>query len=184
MGFKSILKTVALVSVPVGITFLDCVGYVARVEGKIRLREVHNIKTIFFKGVSMQPALNPEAGITDYVFLSSWKVRDFQLNRGDIVALISPKDPEQKIIKRIVGLQGELVRTLSYRKEFVRVPEGHCWVEGDHTGNSLDSNTFGPVALGLITSRATLVVWPPSRWQVLSSDLPKKRIPMKLSELK
>lgn len=132
----------------------------------------------------MQPALNPEAGKTDYVFLSSWKVRDYQINRGDIVALISPKDPEQKIIKRVVGLQGELVKTLSYKKEFVRVPEGHCWVEGDHTGNSLDSNTFGPVAQGLITAKATLVVWPPSRWQVLSTELPKKRIPLKLSELK
>lgn len=33
MGFKNILKTVALVSVPIGVTFLDCVGYVARVEG-------------------------------------------------------------------------------------------------------------------------------------------------------
>lgn len=187
MGFKAILKTVALVSVPIGVTFLDCFGYVARVEGKLdfKKRDSHEIKYFFFnKGVSMQPALNPEAGITDYVFLSSWKVRDFQLNRGDIVALISPKDPDQKIIKRIVGLQGELVRTLSYRKEFVRVPEGHCWVEGDHTGNSLDSNTFGPVAQGLITARATLVVWPPSRWQSIKSDLPKTRIRMKLSELK
>lgn len=132
----------------------------------------------------MQPVLNPEAGVTDYVFLSSWKVRDFDLNRGDIVALISPKDPEQKIIKRIVGLPGEMVRTLSYKKEFVRIPDGHCWVEGDHTGNSLDSNTFGPVAQGLITARATLVVWPPSRWQVLSSDPPRKRLHMKFSELK
>uniref|UniRef100_T1H1T8 Mitochondrial inner membrane protease subunit 2 n=1 Tax=Megaselia scalaris TaxID=36166 RepID=T1H1T8_MEGSC len=58
-------------------------------------------------------------------------------------------------IKRVVGLQGELVKTLSYKKEFVRVPEGHCWVEGDHTAGG-----------------------------GLSTELPKKRIPLKLSELK
>ena len=31
-------------------------------------------------------------------------------------------------------MQGDVVETLGYKKPFVRVPEGHCWVEGDHTG--------------------------------------------------
>ena len=26
------------------------------------------------------------------------------------------------------------------------VPPGHCWLEGDHHGQSLDSNLFGPVS--------------------------------------
>lgn len=82
----------------------------------------------------MQPALNPDIEKTDYVFLSRWAVRNLNVNRGDIVSLISPKDPDQKIIKRVVGLQGDVVSTLGYKKPFVRIPEGHCWVEGDHTG--------------------------------------------------
>lgn len=79
-----------VIGVPIGITFLDSVGYVARVDG-----------------ISMQPALNPDRNRTDYVFLNHWVVRSFAVQRGDIVCLISPKDPKQKIIKRIVGLQGK-----------------------------------------------------------------------------
>lgn len=89
----------------------------------------------------MQPALNPESSDSaDYVFLSRWAVRNNNVQRGDIVSLISPKDPGQKIIKRVVGMQGDVVSTLGYKQEIVRVPEGHCWVEGDHNGHSLGIN--------------------------------------------
>lgn len=146
--------------VPVGITFVDVVGYVARVDG-----------------TSMQPALNP-ASITDYVFLNRWSVRFYEVARGDVVALTSPKDPDQKLIKRIVGLEGDIINTHNYKSPFVRVPEGHCWVEGDHTGHSMDSNLFGPVSIGLITAKATAIVWPPNRWQSIKSFLPSARAPM------
>lgn len=82
----------------------------------------------------MQPALNPDENISDYVFLSRWAIRDLNVKRGDIISLVSPKDPDTKIIKRVVALQGDVVSTIGYKKPFVRVPEGHCWVEGDHTG--------------------------------------------------
>ncbi|XP_055310619.1 mitochondrial inner membrane protease subunit 2 [Sitodiplosis mosellana] len=152
-----ILKTVAL-SLPVMVTFVDSVGYIARVDG-----------------TSMQPALNPNSGSEDYVFLSKWAVRDMYVQRGDIISLTSPKDPSQKLIKRIVGLQGDIVPTIGYKKPYVKVPPGHCWVEGDHTGYSLDSNTFGPVSLGLMTARATCIVWPPSRWGGVANEVPRKR---------
>ncbi|XP_049291360.1 mitochondrial inner membrane protease subunit 2 [Anopheles funestus] len=164
MRFPTFLKSL-LLGVPVGVTLLDCVGYVARVEG-----------------VSMQPALNPDASVTDYVFLSRWAVRNMDVQRGDIISLISPKDPSQKIIKRVVALQGDVISTLGYKLPYVTVPEGHCWVEGDHTGNSLDSNTFGPVSLGLVTARATQIVWPPSRWQQLPSSVPKTRVPIAIGK--
>lgn len=152
------------VGIPVGVTLVDCFGYVARVEG-----------------VSMQPALNPDTGVTsDFVFLSRWRSRSFAYHRGDMVSLVSPKDPNQKIIKRIIALEGDLVATLGYKRRLVRVPEGHCWVEGDHTGHSLDSNFFGPVALGLVTARAEQIVWPPKRWQHLERNLPEDRVPLNL----
>lgn len=62
----------------------------------------------------------------------------------------------------------------------MRIPEGHCWVEGDHTGHSLDSNFFGPVAIGLITAKASRIVWPPERWQKLENTLPDNRVPLYL----
>lgn len=158
---KLFLKT-CIFSVPVGITFTDIVGYVARVDG-----------------TSMQPILNPDC-CTDYVFLNRWCVRSFVVSRGDVVALTSPKDPGQKLIKRVVGLEGDIINTHNHKKPFVRVPEGHCWVEGDNTGHSMDSHLFGPVSVGLITAKATAIVWPPSRWQGIKSVTPPERAPLKM----
>uniref|UniRef100_A0A0D9RFI8 Mitochondrial inner membrane protease subunit 2 n=1 Tax=Chlorocebus sabaeus TaxID=60711 RepID=A0A0D9RFI8_CHLSB len=58
----------------------------------------------------------------------------------------SPKNPEQKIIKRVIALEGDIVRTIGQKNRYVRVPRGHIWVEGDHHGHSFDSNSFGPVS--------------------------------------
>lgn len=65
-----------------------------------------NLRNI--SGVSMQPTLNPNNSSEDYVFLSTWAVKDLYVARGDIISLASPKDQHQRIIKRIVGLQGAL----------------------------------------------------------------------------
>ncbi|CAI4210686.1 unnamed protein product [Parascedosporium putredinis] len=65
-----------------------------------------------------------------------------------------PLDPEKTAVKRIVGLEGDLVwsRHASHY-DAIRVPKGHIWVEGD-AGNdkeSLDSNTYGPISVRLVT---------------------------------
>ncbi|KAK6619151.1 Mitochondrial inner membrane protease subunit 2 [Polyplax serrata] len=149
---KRIIKTLVL-AIPVGTTFTDKVGYVARVDG-----------------TSMQPSLNPLPGQADFVVLNKWAVRNYEIERGDIISLISPKNPDQRFIKRVVGLEGDIVSTNGYKTSVVTIPQGHCWVEGDHIGSSLDSNTFGPVALGLVTAKATYIVWPPSRWRSLEKN--------------
>lgn len=159
---SNFIKSV-LIGLPIGVTILDLIGYVARVDG-----------------ISMQPALNPDKTSTDYVFLNRWAVRSLNIKRGEIISLVSPKDPDQTIIKRVVGIQGDLVATIGYKVRVVRVPDGHCWVEGDHTGHSIDSNHFGPVSLGLITAKASCIVWPPSRWQHIKSSLPESRIPLNI----
>ncbi|XP_047550909.1 mitochondrial inner membrane protease subunit 2 isoform X1 [Lutra lutra] len=116
------------VAVPVAVTFLDRVACVARVEG-----------------ASMQPSLNPGGSqSSDVVLLNHWKVRNFEVQRGDIVSLVSPKNPEQKIIKRVIALEGDIVKTIGHKNRYVKVPRGHIWVEGDHHGHSFDSNSFGP----------------------------------------
>lgn len=54
-----------------------------------------------------------------------------------------------------------------------KVPLGHMWVEGDHpddSRSSIDSNTYGPVAVGLLVGKVMGVYWPWSkagwiRWQ-------------------
>lgn len=103
MGISSTLRNI-LLGVPVGYLFFNQVGYVARVEGS-----------------SMQPTLNPDLERIDYVFLNRWTVRDKSINRGEIVAFKSPKYPYQKIIKRVIGLSGDVIHTLGYRKEILEV---------------------------------------------------------------
>uniref|UniRef100_A0A8C4J390 Mitochondrial inner membrane protease subunit 2 n=1 Tax=Dromaius novaehollandiae TaxID=8790 RepID=A0A8C4J390_DRONO len=91
---------------------------------------------------------------------------------------MSPRNPEQKIIKRVIALEGDIIKTIGYKKKYVKVPHGHIWVEGDHHGHSFDSNAFGPVSLGLLHARATHILWPPQRWQKLQPMLPPERKPL------
>lgn len=81
----------------------------------------------------------------------------------------------------IIFFLGDVISTIGYKRLIVRVPEGHCWVEGDHTGHSMDSNNFGPVSLGLITAKASYIVWPPSRWQCIKSSVPQSRDPINIT---
>ncbi|XP_030588125.1 mitochondrial inner membrane protease subunit 2 [Archocentrus centrarchus] len=154
------------VAVPVTVTVLDRFAYVARVEG-----------------ASMQPFLNPEGGSEcDVVLLNRWSVRNYQVQRGDIVSIVSPRNPKQKIIKRVIGLEGDFIRTLGYKNRYIRVPDGHFWIEGDHHGHSLDSNSFGPVSVGLVHGRASHIIWPPNRWQRIKPSLPPNRGPLDTEE--
>ncbi|XP_071481827.1 mitochondrial inner membrane protease subunit 2-like [Diadema antillarum] len=135
------------------LTFFDNVGYFATVSGK-----------------SMQPIFNPEfSRQRDILFLSRWAVRDYDIHRGDVVSVISPHHPREVLIKRVIALEGDTIRTLGYKNRFVVIPEGHCWLEGDHHGVSLDSNYFGPIALGLVHAKASHIVWPPQRYQKVKS---------------
>ncbi|XP_059511876.1 mitochondrial inner membrane protease subunit 2 isoform X2 [Myotis daubentonii] len=137
--FKAFCKGF-FVAVPVAVTFLDRVACVARVEG-----------------ASMQPSLNPGGSqSSDVVLLNHWKVRNLEVQRGDIVSLV----------------------TMGHKNRYVKVPRGHIWVEGDHHGHSFDSNSFGPVSLGLLHAHATHILWPPGRWQRLQSVLPPERLPV------
>ena len=52
------------------------------------------------------------------------------LKRGDVVSVVSPKNPNDCFLKRVIGLPGDIVETITYKRKFVRVPEGHCWIEG------------------------------------------------------
>lgn len=144
-------------ALPVSVTVFDIVGFVSRVEG-----------------ASMQPTLNPDgphAG--DVVYLNKWACRQFKFNRGDIVSFVSPRDPSECFLKRIIGLEGDVVKKRKNKNKrnerivYVKVPQGHCWVEGDNHKHSIDSNDFGPLSMGLIYAKATYIVWPFSRWRKL-----------------
>jgi len=99
------------------------------------------------------------------------------IRRGDIVIFASPTDSlagrkgEKLRIKRVVALPGDRVTTRHYKKRHLTIPPGHCWIEGDNHLDSIDSNDFGPLPLGLVRSKALAVVWPRERWRWLKHEI-------------
>ncbi|XP_025147817.3 mitochondrial inner membrane protease subunit 2 isoform X5 [Bubalus bubalis] len=85
--FKAFCKGF-FVAVPVAVTFLDRVACVARVEG-----------------ASMQPSLNPGGSqSSDVVLLNHWKVRNFEVQRGDIVSLVITDDTSAAVLRTVLGV--------------------------------------------------------------------------------
>lgn len=91
-----------------------------------------------------------------------------------VVAFWSPSRPEAMAVKRIIALEGDVVRTKPpYPFMEETVPLGHVWVEGEHpehSRSSIDSNTYGAVPVSLLVGKVTGVYWPWSkagviRWQ-------------------
>ena len=154
------------------ITFIDIVGGPAVVQGS-----------------SMEPTLNPpDSVINDVVWLNRFAAKTGSIQRGDIITIYCPTEPNEMHIKRVIGLPGDFIFTDSSGLNTVKVPPGHCWVEGDNrlpftstsssgfkrTWTSKDSNVYGPVSLGLVDSRVSWVVFPFHRVRHLKSTEPEK----------
>ncbi|EPS43472.1 hypothetical protein H072_2520 [Dactylellina haptotyla CBS 200.50] len=141
---------------PVAIFFFDNVYHISWVSGR-----------------SMYPTFLPDsnAGMRDLILLKKWNAKN-NLKRGEVVVYRSPVDPEVTAIKRVVGLEGDVVLT---KKPFpvseVVVPRNHVWVEGDDI-HSHDSNHFGAISMHLIQARVTHIVWPFSRLGTVEKSLP------------
>ncbi|XP_011047449.1 PREDICTED: mitochondrial inner membrane protease subunit 2 [Populus euphratica] len=118
------------------------------------------------RGGSMSPTFNPRTNtvlgsLDDRVLIEKFCLAKYKFSHGDVVVFRSPSEHKQKLIKRIIGLPGDWIGTP--QNDVIKIPEGHCWVEGDNPASSMDSRTFGPIPLGLVQGRATTIVWPPQR---------------------
>ena len=87
----------------------------------------------------------------------------------------TPVDHGRKAIKRVIGLPGDWI-SVPETKEIRKIPEGHCWLEGDNGSVSRDSRTYGPVPLGLVQGRVTHVVWPPRKIGRVDQRVPEGRV--------
>ncbi|KAI1325469.1 mitochondrial carrier [Xylariaceae sp. FL0255] len=147
--------------VPLGMIFYTFVGCTTKI-----------------RGASMFPFLNAEKDQTtwkDVVWNYKYNAQ-YELQRGMIVMFWNPIRPEVETVKRIIGLPGDVIQTRHpYPVPRVVVPAGHVWVEGDGGGKaSMDSNTYGPIATGLIVGKVTCILWPLHRFGLVrcSARLP------------
>ncbi|MFA4044439.1 MAG: hypothetical protein HZRFUVUK_001226 [Candidatus Fervidibacterota bacterium] len=105
-------------------------------------------------------------------------------HRGDIVVLRRPNGDGELTIKRVVGLQGEVITAYGGKvyingkpldEPYIRgvatawikptlIPEGHVYLLGDNRPSSEDSRDFGPVPVKSLLGRALLRVLPIDRF--------------------
>ncbi|KAL6133085.1 hypothetical protein ACLB2K_065322 [Fragaria x ananassa] len=173
-NFPNKLFTVGVV----GLCISDSVASVARVRGSSMSPTLNPAKNnlistddyVLLAGAEWHPQLY-FVGWPAPVSFKSWLrpclleklcLNQYKFKHGDIVVFCSPSNHKERHIKRITGLPGDWIGN---RKSYdvVKVPEGHCWVEGDNSSSSMDSRTFGTIPLGLIQGKVTHIVWPPQR---------------------
>jgi signal peptidase I len=132
----------------------------------------------------------PTIGVGDRTLVNKLAYEFGEPERGDIVVFGSAKDEDQDLVKRVVGLPGDVVTieagrllvngapreepyladkpcvpSLPKTCRFgpVRVPKGHVFVMGDNRTNSRDSRFFGPVPEEKLVGEAVFRFWPPGR---------------------
>ena len=138
----------------------------------------------------MSPTFNPigdQSNRNDWVLLSKF---NSAFNPGDVVFFKNPHNHRQTLVKRIVAIQGDLVRRkppgiadllfipdilYNFSKgimhqnfegdTWIVVPEGHVWVESDSADDRVvDSRHYGPVPIGLIVGRVEMILFPMDRF--------------------
>ncbi|RAK98217.1 putative mitochondrial inner membrane protease subunit Imp2 [Aspergillus ibericus CBS 121593] len=138
----------------------------------------HVLQVMWVRGPSMTPYLNEDyenmQTKSDVVLVNMWGgggvwpwERRRRLERGMVVTFRSPANPRHMAIKRIIGLPGDQITTRQpCMKETQIVPYNHVWLEGDAQDpkKTMDSNSYGPVSISLITGRVMAVLHPRWRW--------------------
>ena len=133
-------------------------------------------------GFSMRPTLDDG----EFVLVNKLSYVFSEVDRGDIIVFHFPLNPDEELIKRVIGLPGDhiLIRdglvyvngqvivepyiehSPMYAGEWT-VAESHLFVLGDNRNNSNDSKDWGLLPAENVVGRAVLIYWPPPMWNVL-----------------
>jgi signal peptidase I len=133
-------------------------------------------------GFSMRPTLQDG----EFVLVNKLSYRFSEIQRGDIIVFHFPMNPEEELIKRVVGLPGDRVTirdgqvwvndqvlnepyiaaSPAYSGEWLVIPD-HLYVLGDNRNDSSDSHTWGLLPLDQVVGKAILIYWPPPMWDVI-----------------
>ena len=133
-------------------------------------------------GTSMVPTL--ENG--EFMLVSKLSYRFGDVQRGDIIVFHFPRNPEEELVKRVIGLPGDHVSVqagaVSVNGQLLNEPyiaaapgysgewdvsEGQLFVLGDNRNNSNDSKDWGLLPFDKVVGKAILIYWPPPMWNVL-----------------
>ncbi len=133
-------------------------------------------------GSSMLPTL--ENG--EFVLVSKMSYHFGKVDRGDIIVFHFPMNPDEELIKRVIGLPGDHISVqagvVSVNEQVINEPyianapsysgewdvlEGQLFVLGDNRNNSNDSKDWGLLPFEKVVGKAVVIYWPPPLWNVL-----------------
>ena len=133
-------------------------------------------------GFSMRPTLDDG----EFVLVSKLNYKLSNVQRGDIIVFHFPLDPQQELIKRVIGLPGDTVQIKDgkvsvngqvldepYIAEAPRygsqweVPADMLFVLGDNRNDSSDSHAWGFLPYENVVGKAVLIYWPPPLWKLI-----------------
>ncbi|KAG8073461.1 hypothetical protein GUJ93_ZPchr0006g41634 [Zizania palustris] len=133
MGTRNLLWSIAkrsLTGLLIGVTISDRYAAVVSVTGD----SMHPTFT------TTSSSLRGNVAIVEKICLEK-----YQFSHGDVVIFKCPSDHKECFVKRLIALPGEWMQ-IPGSSEIIKIPKGHCWVEGDNAAVSLDSRSFGPVS--------------------------------------
>jgi len=114
----------------------------------------------------MEPTFLPG----DRLLVDPLAYRDRPPERGDLVVVADPADPERWLLKRVIGTYGDAIRVdrdgahrtsepsevyplMGGALEELEVPVDHVFVLSDRPGSARDSRQFGPIPLRAVVGR-------------------------------
>ncbi len=150
------------------------------------------VKTFYIPSASMESTLLVGDHLFVNRFIYGWRSSGMRalpardIRRGDVVVFRSPEEPTLDMVKRCIGLPGDVIeldsKDLYVNGQWVEdssytqhtdpniyarrdtfgpmtVPEDHYFCLGDNRDNSKDSRYWGSVPKHLIKGRAFLTYW-------------------------
>lgn len=141
----------------------------------------YSAQAVPLDGPSMQPGLHTN----ERVLVNSLAYAFHGPQRGDVIVFHPPSAPDERYIKRVIGLPGDTIvltsdavtingytlhepyitpapmgETENPEPETIKLSESQYFVMGDNRTNSQDSRFFGPIDSHSIIGEAEFVVWP------------------------
>lgn len=135
----------------------------------------------------------------DFIITNKISLRLGEPQRGEVIILQNPRDPNQVFIKRIIAFPGERLKitdgkvyindqpveepylptgtltrggSFSSESEEILIPNDQYFVMGDNRNGSSDSREWGPITKDKIIGQAWLRYWPPEKFKFIGIDAP------------
>lgn len=148
------------------------------------------------KGASMEPTLYNN----DRLIINKIAYKLKPLERGDIIVIKSPKNPDIEYVKRLIELPNDTVlinngdvyiNGIQLPKDFIssktnvweggfvkenqpyKVPKDFIFVMGDNRQRSSDSREFGPIPISSILGQAPFRYFPQDKFGWLLNPFPQ-----------